>query len=108
MSGVPRSPYEDGKYQTEGSDDNGERPAAHRAFPILTILHATLPSDVDRERGCPRDGSRPQRQPAGRTAAIFLDLPSLKRSSQVNATADKKGRLWINRIVANRSASSTR
>jgi hypothetical protein len=36
------SPYEDTKYENDGSNDNGERSAANRAFPILTITHATL------------------------------------------------------------------
>jgi hypothetical protein len=56
MRGVPRSPYKDGKYN-EGSHDNGERSAANRAFPILTITHSVLPTDIEGERGCPRDGS---------------------------------------------------
>jgi hypothetical protein len=56
MRGVPRSPYKDGKYN-EGSHDNGECSAANRAFPILTITHSVLPTDIDGERGCPPDGS---------------------------------------------------
>lgn len=36
------SPYEDTKYENDGSNDNGERSTAYRAFPILTITHATL------------------------------------------------------------------
>jgi hypothetical protein len=57
MRNVPRSPYKDSKYKNEGSNDNGERSAAHRAFPILAITHAVLPTVISSERRCPRDGS---------------------------------------------------
>jgi hypothetical protein len=87
MPGVPRSPDEERKYQYEGNNDKGERSAAERASPILIIPHAELPLDIGRERSCPRDGSRAGCQAAGRTAAVFTDLPSLTRSSPANATA---------------------
>jgi hypothetical protein len=57
MRGVPRSPYKDSKYN-EGSNDSGERSAANRVFPILTIPHSVLPMDIEGERGRPRDSSR--------------------------------------------------
>jgi hypothetical protein len=57
MRNVPRSPYEDSKYKNEGSNDNGKRSTANRAFPILAITHAVLPNSYRGERRCPRDGS---------------------------------------------------
>ena len=57
MRGVPRAPCKDSKYN-EGGNDNGQRSAANRVFPILTIPHSVLPMDIQGERGRPRDGSR--------------------------------------------------
>jgi hypothetical protein len=54
MLRVPRPPYEDGKYDNKSSNDHGERSAADGAFPILTIRHMALPSDIGKTPLCAR------------------------------------------------------